>query len=164
MNLCKDCIDKSELCNNCKEKLDSGLLTKEEIDVLQALNEISKESPEIKNIDIKNIIDVGKIMIFVDYTDLKTMIGQNSKNVKLLADALGKYVRINSMPNSPKDFVKYLIGDIPIKRINHLYTENGNLYRIVINKFYKDKIKLSKQDFEKNMQKLTENDIELIFE
>jgi hypothetical protein len=92
------------------------------------------------------------------------MIGPNSRNVRRLADEVGKFVRITPLPNSPKGFIKHLIGDVPIYRIDKIYTEDGILFRIMIKNFHRDRIKLSKQEFEEKMQKLIEKPVELVFE
>lgn len=164
MNLCDKCLESTELCGECKEKLDSGLLSETEIIVLRKIRTLSNEIPEFKQIDVKNVVDVGKIIIFVDYPDLKTMIGPNSRNVRKLADEVGKFVRITPLPNSPKGFIKHLIGEVPVYRIDKIYTEDDVLFRIIIKNFYRDRIKLSKQEFEEKMQKLIEKPVELVFE
>ncbi len=159
-----ECMKTDKLCEDCRKKLDNNIITQKEIELAKSIYKLAKIHPELNEVEIKHIIDIGKILVFVEPQDVKKIIGPGSQYVRELSDMVKKYVRINAIPRSTKGFIKSLLGNVPINRIDTIYTNDGELFRICINRRYSSKISISPENFGKIMKELSNKNIELVFE
>ncbi len=164
LKLCQVCLESNTLCEQCKEKLKNGIINQEEIDVSRAVHNLSKANPELKNIDIDYVADVGKLLVFAQPDHAKKLIGRSGTTIKALSEKLGRFVHVVSRPSNDKYLIRELIGNVPLLGIDVLYTESGQLFRVRVSKDYASRIKIRPQKFEEIMKKLTGKTVELTFE
>ena len=164
MRICKACLSNSKLCEECKQKLDTGVINQEEIEVSKAINALARSNKLLKDVEIKNVIDVGKVFVVADQANASKLIGPGGATVRALSDKLGKPVRIIAEPKRDKDFLSHLLGDIPILNVNISYKDSGEYYRVCIDEMHRRRVMLSPDNFSKAIRRLTNKEMELVFE
>ncbi|RLI96922.1 MAG: hypothetical protein DRO96_01960 [Candidatus Aenigmatarchaeota archaeon] len=164
MKICQICLESNTLCEQCKEKLRKGIINQEEVDVSRAIHSLAKANPELKDVEIDYVADVGKLLVFAPPEHAKKLIGPGGRNVKALNDKIGRFVRIVPRPRSDKYLIKELLGNVPLMGIDVLYTESGQVFQVRVSKDHASRIRIKPKKFEEIMKKLTGKTVELVFE
>jgi transcription antitermination factor NusA-like protein len=153
-----------KLCKECKEKLDTGMINQEEIEVSRAIHALGRSNKLLKGVEIKNVVDVGKVFVVADQLNASKLIGPGGATVKTISEKIGKPVRIIAEPKRDKDFLSHLLGDVPILNVNILYKDSGEYYRVCIDEMHRRRVMLSPENFSKAIRRLTNKEMELVFE
>jgi transcription antitermination factor NusA-like protein len=159
MKICKICLQSDYLCSACTQKLESGKITKTDMDVSRALFKLSRE---IKNFeaDFINAVDTEKmIFIFCYGKDMGSVIGKGGKNIAKLEKMLGKKVRVIQHTSNEKELIKNIVG-VPIYAINKIYDPEETI-KIRIEKKYQKRADKNSADV---VKKVIGKDVKIVFE
>jgi transcription antitermination factor NusA-like protein len=147
------------LCSACAQKVESGKISKVDVEVSRALFKLSRE---IKNFeaDFVNAIDTEKmIMIFCHGKDMGSIIGKAGKNIAKLEKILGKKVRVIQQTSDEKELIKNIVG-VPIFAINKIYDPEEAL-KIRLEKKYLKKVDRGAAEA---VKKIIGKDVKIVFE
>lgn len=156
MKVCKLCLKSDMLCNACNKKVESGEISKAELDVARALNKIEE------GMEFTKAVDAGrKIIILCDKNSVSMIVGRGGRNAKKLEKELKKSIKVvgtNSLADD-KSALESLFN-APVIGINILYSGSES-YRIRIEKKFERRID---RDVIKNLDKLFSKKAEVVFE
>lgn len=133
--ICDKCMESEGLCTYCKKRVDEGKITACDIRVSRNIHQISKEMPDLKDVEIiKSIESPELIVIICKKGDAGKIVGSNGIIVKKLSKILQKSIRVVEEPEGKNDFIEKLLHPVPILGINILYTPHGEMIKAVIPK------------------------------
>jgi len=162
MKICKICANNEILCKVCSDKLNRGEIAKIDVDVSRAIEKIKRDF-DLKDVDFEFCFN-GEQSILIVTKKMGGLIGPGGKNVKKLAEYLGKPVRIIKSPNTPKELIENLIGISPLIGINVLFKNGEERYKVRLKNEFKKKLSMQVREFTEIFKHLTGKNIELVFE
>lgn len=162
--ICEVCLKSDILCNACKEKLDKGIISKDDVEFSKYIYKLSEKMKSIKNVKIVKVIDCGTLIIITGRGDAAKLIGREGVIVKKIAKDFKKSIRILEEAPTFKDFVEELISPATINGINTLYRENQEVYRIRIPAVQKNSVVISPETFSQIISNFYNVKAEIIFE
>jgi transcription antitermination factor NusA-like protein len=152
------------LCSACQGKLDSGLISKEKIDVARYIYNLSEKMKSIRDVHILNIINSDVLVIVTGRGDAPKLVGRSGSVVKKIAQRFKKPIRILEEASNLKDFIEELIFPTPINGINTLYRNNEEIIRIRVPAIQKSHILIKPENFSEIISSFYNKKAELIFE
>jgi len=161
--LCDDCLSSADLCGGCSEKLQSGSITKEAVDVSRFLFSIKDKSSGLQDAKVKNIIDSDVLIIVTGKGDAAKVVGKGGAVVKELAKKYNKSIKVLEEKDF-KPFVSDFLNPITITGTNILYTPEGEVLRIRAPLSQKSKFHISDESFSKIVEQLYGKKAEIVFE
>lgn len=135
-----------------------------EVDVERALHKLSKENPEIKNVEVKKAMDAGSVLIVVDKGNARKLIGTKGQTLKKIAEEMGSHTRIIEEPRSTRDLLNKLVKPSAVLGVNVLYTPEGETFRVRVDKSHKNQMPINPDSFPKVSKELLDKEMELVFE
>ncbi len=156
MKICKLCLKSDMLCNACNKKVESGEISRAELDVSRALNKIEE------GMEFSKVVDAGrKIIILCDKSSVSKIVGRGGRNAKKLEKELKKNVKVIGTDSLAEDKnALESLFNAPVIGINILYS-GGESYRIRIEKKFERRIG---RDVIKILDKLFGKKAEVVFE
>lgn len=157
--ICKICLQSDFLCSGCNSKLESGIITKTDVDVSRALFKLSKELKNF-NVDFIRAIETeNKIIIIVDKKNIGSLIGKSGKNVTKLEKLLNKKIRIIEDTKDEKKMIENIIG-VSILAINKIYAAD-EIFKIRIEKRFARHVD---KNISEIIEKILNKKIKIVFE
>jgi len=128
--ICEVCLKSDILCSACQEKLDKGLVSKIEVDVLRFLYNLSGDMKSLRDVKISKIVDCGVLLIIAGRGYAARLVGKGGSVVKAIAKQFKKSVRVSEEATNFKEFIEGLLSPAPVNGINTLYKDNEEIYKI----------------------------------
>ena len=120
MPVCPKCASGKYLCPRCQSEFDQGHISEYDVEAARALHRIF--GPEA---NFKRAVDTpGHVIIVVKADDVGAVIGRGGGNLKRLAEALGKPVKIVG-DGSVKEMAEAFIAPARVKGINEVLEPSG---------------------------------------
>ncbi len=133
--ICKLCLKSDMLCGACNKKVESGEISRAELDVARALSKIEE------GLEFSKVVDAGrKIIILCGKNSVSRIVGRGGRNAKKLEKCLKKNVKVvgtDSLAND-KNALENLFN-VPVIGINILYSGSES-YRIRIEKKFERRV------------------------
>lgn len=156
------CIKSGVYCPSCQRKIDEGLVTGEDLEVLKALVELEdKLKPLRKGEYVKSISLADRVLVLVkDEFSLE----EKRQIEEELGSMLNKKVRIIEYTNDIKKLVEQIIYPATLYGINIVWIPDGTeILNIRVSKrdrrFLKDK-----EEYEKLIEKISNHKVRIVFE
>ena len=133
MKICGICLKNEFLCNACRKKIESGVVSKTDVSISRSLFKLNIFANFIRSIDAKN-----HIVIVADKKNSGLLIGRGGRNAKKLGTLLGKNVRIIEHVDDERKLIENVINS-PILGINKIYG-NNETYKIRIESRFRTRV------------------------
>lgn len=122
------CLKSDVLCNACQERLESGKISKSDLEVSRFLYGMEDKFKGLQNAKLIKTIEGDNIIIVTGYGDAARFVGRQGSVVKLLAKHFNKSIKVVEFSPDIKTFVRDLV---PNAVVNILYTKEGEKYKIM---------------------------------
>ncbi|UTB33673.1 MAG: KH domain-containing protein [Methanobacterium sp. ERen5] len=120
--VCDVCLKSGILCQGCENKLESGEISQNDLDIAKVLFKIGDGK-----IGFKKTIEVGDIVIIVtDHDQVGKLIGKNGKIVRELSKTVGKKIRVVGQDSDLKSVSKDILSPARVSGINVVYGKDGD--------------------------------------
>lgn len=131
--ICDICLRSSILCTACKEKLDRGDISEDDVNISRSIFEASEKFKSLRGVTIKKIIETpNSIVIIPERGDAAKIIGRGGSIVKEISKILNKNVRVIEETRDKHEFIEKMIFPASISAINVLYTEEGEVLKVIV--------------------------------
>lgn len=162
--ICEVCLKSNILCSACKNKLDKGSITNDEIEVARYLYNLSGKMKSIRDVKILGIVNRDALIIITGRGDAPKLVGKSGSVVKKIANKFKKSVRILEEASNFEEFVEELIFPAPVNGINTLYRNNEEIIRIRIPAVQKNHLLIKPESFSEIISNFYNKKAELVFE
>ncbi len=162
--ICEVCLNSDLLCSACKEKLDSGRLSDNEINILKFLFKLSSKIRTLSDAKIIKVINSDVVLIIAGRGDAARIVGKAGSVVKALAKEFNKPIRVVEEADNFKEFLKNLFSPVPVVGINTVYTPEGEVHKVRISQADRNRVHVSKDIFSEIITNMYDNKVELAFE
>jgi len=133
MPICENCMQNETLCDECKEKVNSGQVTACDIRVARNLFNISREVVDLRDVEIIRCLESPNLLVVIcKEGDAGKIVGSNGSIVKKLASLLQKPIRVVEEPKDKEDMIIKLLHPVPVLGINILFTPHGEMLKVII--------------------------------
>ena len=161
--ICDICLRSSILCLACREKMDRGDITESDVNVSRSLFEVSDRFRSLRSITITKVIETPNNIILVpEKGDAARIIGKGGTIAKELTKLLGKNVRIIEQTSDRREFIEKMIFPATISAMNVLYTDKGEVLKILIPK--DKKLPVSEENLRQVVNQVFDIDIRIMNE
>lgn len=154
--ICKMCLKSDMLCNACNKKVESGEISRTELDVARALSALENAA------SFSRAVDTGKrIIVMCSKHNVSKIIGRGGRNAKKLESDLKRRIRIIGTDSliDDKSALESLLN-APVIGINILYSGSES-YRIRVEKKFERRMD---KDVIGVLGKLFDKKTEVVFE
>ncbi len=132
-DICDVCLNSGMLCASCQEKVDDGLVSKSELEILKSIRQEENENKSLKDANVRRVIETSKSIVLVSAKgDSSKIIGRGGSTVKKLVKRLNKNVKVVEESSDNREFLQSLIFPTPILSLNVVYSQGGEKYRMKI--------------------------------
>ncbi|MBU3957825.1 MAG: hypothetical protein KKB25_02005 [Nanoarchaeota archaeon] len=160
--ICDACIKSEVFCNSCQSKIESGEVSKTELDVAKFLFGLKDRIKSLEDANILKVIDGHAIIIITEKGSAAKIVGKQGSVVKLLAKHFSKPIRVVEADNI-KDFINSLI--VPASAaVNVAYANGSECYRIRIAKNQRNRLPLEPDEIRNAVKKIFGKSAEILFE
>ncbi|MBI4154236.1 hypothetical protein HY501_02790 [Candidatus Woesearchaeota archaeon] len=130
MKICSVCLKNDILCTGCSKRLESGKISRADIDVSRAIFGAGLDADFMRAFHAS-----GCLAIVADSVNTGLLIGKSGRNVNKLTKAMGMEVRIIEHMNDEKKLIEKAIS-APILGINKSYGKY-EIYKIKLEKRFR---------------------------
>jgi len=162
--LCGICLKSDILCSGCQEKVDSGIIAKDEVEVLKYIYKLSEKMKSIRDVKIMKVSNSNALIIITGRGDAAKLVGKSGAVVKKIAQKFKRPIRVLEEVSNLKDFVEDLIFPTTINGINTLYRGNEEIIRIRIPDVHRNHLLINQESFSRIVSDFYNKKAELVFE
>lgn len=160
--ICDACLKSDILCNSCQRKVDSGEVSKLEIDISKFLLGLKDKIKSLEDAKIIRVLDGHAIVIITEKGSAAKIVGRQGSVVKLLAKHFNKPIRVVEA-DDVKNFISNLI--IPASAaVNVAYTDGKEYYKIRILKNHRSRLPLGAEEVKGAVEGIFNKTAEVMFE
>ena len=121
------------LCPSCQRKLQSGEISKKDLEVAQLLLSLENTYPPIQDVYFYKTVDTKHVLaILVGQGDMASFLSYGGKLLKELSQKVGKSVRILEYGTPERKFLEDLFAPLSIVTINRIWLPDGSIQTRVI--------------------------------
>jgi transcription antitermination factor NusA-like protein len=162
--LCEICLKSDVLCHACQEKLDKGLITKDEVEVVKYIYKLSDKMKSIRDVKIFKVSNSNALIIITGRGDAPKLVGKSGAVVKKIAQKFKRQIRIMEEASTIKGFVEELIFPTTINGINTLYRGDEEILRIRVPDVHRGHLLVNPDSFARIVSDFYNKKAELVFE
>jgi transcription antitermination factor NusA-like protein len=123
------------LCNMCESKLDSGQITKSDVDSSIIITKLAQKNSEIDKMTLISSKEIDDEVILVFKSSDVRIIRSNAKLYEAIQQSFKKNVWIVESDSNDRRFLENLFYPARIDNINFIWLPDGHkLTRVVMNK------------------------------
>jgi transcription antitermination factor NusA-like protein len=152
------------LCSGCQEKLNTGRITKNDVNVARYLYGLSEKMRSIRDVKVLRAIDCGTLIIITGRGDAAKLVGRDGVIVKKIAKEFKKSIRILEEAPNFREFIEELISPASINGINTLFKENQEVYKIRVPATQRNQVLITPESFSMIISNFFNRKVELVFE
>jgi transcription antitermination factor NusA-like protein len=163
---CATCVNSGFLCNNCQDKLDSGVITEFELDLAKDLVKLEEQSKFefLKDLSFYKAIDYEDVVIMI--------IGNKDKihfTPELIAWIKETYevetLILIEKSKKPRPVIESLIAPLKLKSLNEIFLATGDIeFKAVLQKKEEENLLFTAEELEELVLEITGNVIRVEFE
>ncbi len=161
--VCEKCAKTKELCDNCKQKLESGKISNLDVEISNLLYDLEGEYT-ISDVSFVKALDLEKVVLVLTDTGAEKLIGEQGKIVNEISKRLGKKVRIVEYSEDGKKTISEIIAPARVLGINQVYAQEGNKYKVRIMRKDIAKMPTETAVLENALESLLGEPVSIIFE
>lgn len=159
--ICDACMKSDIFCNSCQGRIDSGEVSKIELDVAKFLFGLKGKIKSLEDARILKIINGHAIIIITEKGSAAKIVGKQGSVVKLLAKHFGRPIRVVEADDA-KSFINSLI--IPASAaVNVVYADGKECYRIRVLKNQRNRLPLEPDEIRKIIEAIFGKAAEILF-
>ena len=162
--LCNACLKSNTLCAACHCKLENGIISKDEIEVVRYIYKLSEKMKSISDVRILKVNNSNALVIITGRGDAPKLVGKSGAVVKKIAQKFKRPIRILEEASSLKDFAEELIFPTPINGINTLYRNSEEIIRIRVPDVQRTHLLVNPESFTRLISDFYNKKAELVFE
>lgn len=163
-SICEDCLKSDELCDDCSQRLESGDISEEAVEISRYLYSLTEDYPYLQNAEVNKIYVGDKIIVIVtSKEDVGKVVGKGGEIVKLLAEKWERAIRVVELSKDVKKFVKNLLPDVKVYGVNKVFSPEEDYYRVVVSEEDKNRIILKEDEFTELVEEVTGEKARLSF-
>lgn len=160
--ICDACLKSEIFCNSCQGKIDSGEVSKIELDITKFLFGLKGKIKSLEDAKILEVINGHAIIIITEKGSAAKIVGKQGSVVKLLAKHFNKPIRVVEADDAKK-FINNLI--IPASAaVNVVYADGKECYRIRVLKNQRSRLPLEPNEIRLAVEKMFSKPVEIMFE
>ena len=130
--VCEICLKSGILCKSCNEKVESGIVSKTEVKVAEALLKLSGEKKQLRGIEILKVAESPEMLVVVcGEGSASRMIGASGQIVRKLEKEFGKRIMIVEGSGDMNQFIRSLLKPLTVVSINTLYKQGRETIKVV---------------------------------
>ena len=131
--LCEFCLKSGILCPKCQEKINSGEISKEDVQIARMLLKLSERYPSLQKISFYKSYEInGVIAIVVERGDLPHLLGYSGKILREMSKTAGKKIRVLEKGVDARKFLEDLFAPSNITSLNIIWLPDGSTETRVI--------------------------------
>ncbi len=160
--ICDACIKSEVFCNSCQRKIDSGEVSKLELDVSKFLFGLKDRIKSLEEAKIIKVLDGHAIIIITEKGSAAKIVGRQGSVVKLLAKHFNKPIRVVEA-----DDAKKFIGNLVVPAsatVSVAYANGAECYRIRILKSQKNRLPLEASEIKTAVKEIFNKSADVLFE
>jgi transcription antitermination factor NusA-like protein len=162
--ICEVCLNSDILCSGCQNKLDTGKITRKDIEIARYVYSLSERMRSIRDIKLIRAIDCGTLIIITGIGDAAKLVGRDGVIVKKMAKDFKKSIRILEEAPDFKDFVEELISPATISGINTLFRESHEVYKVRVPATQKNQVMITPETLSQLISNFYNMKVEIVFE
>ena len=124
--LCEFCLKSGMLCSKCQQKIKTGSVTKDYMEVAKKLLSYEGQNPFLQSITLENVVDAGGFLVLVVGKGDAAKFNANPKLSRDLGDALNKRVVVIEAGMNDRKFLEDLFSGQQIVTINIIWLPDGS--------------------------------------
>jgi len=160
--ICDACIKSEVFCNSCQRKIDSGEVSKIEIDIAKFLFNLRDRIRSLEDAKIIKVLDGHAIIIITEKGSAAKIVGRQGSVVKLLAKHFNKPIRVVEADDARK-FIGNLV--VPASAtVSVAYADGKECYRIRILKSQKNRLPLEASEIKTAVKEIFNKSADVLFE
>ena len=131
--LCQFCLRSGILCSRCRAKVESGEVTRLDLEVARLLISIESEYPLLQDVYFRGAVEADNVLaILVRRGDANKILSYGGKIIKFLENKTGKTVRILEYNSSERKFLEDLFAPLNVLTVNKIWLPDGSVETRVI--------------------------------
>ncbi len=146
------CARSGELCRECQEKVNSGLVSNLDLEVIRALSKI-EEKFNTGEVVFKKSLRVNNILFILLESDVSQVIGRRGRILKELKKELNAKIRLINATSKDK-IVKDTLYPVEPKYISTVFKLGSKVLKIVIPKNSSRLLATRKETLEQALTKI----------
>lgn len=160
--ICDACLKSGMFCSACQKKIDSGEVSKIELDIAKFLFGLKEKIKSLEEAKIIKVLNGHAIIIITEKGSAAKIVGRQGAVVKLLAKHFGKPIRVVES-DDVKSFITNLI--VPASAsVSVAYSEGREYYKIRIMKTQKSRLPLEPKEVKSIIENIYNKSAEVLFE
>ena len=124
--LCTFCLKSGMLCSKCQQKVKSGAVSGNYIEVAKKLLEYEGQNQFLQTVNLENVFDAGSFLVLVVGRGDSGKFAINQKVTRDLGDAFGKRVLVLETGVNDRKFLEDLFSSQQIVTINIIWLPDGS--------------------------------------
>lgn len=149
-------------CSSCQKKIESGEVSKLELDVTKFLFSLRDKIKSLEEAKIIKVLNGHAIIIITEKGSAAKIVGRQGSVVKLLAKHFSRPIRVVET-DDVKSFINNLV--IPASAsVSVAYSEGKEYYKIRISKNQKNRLPLDPKEVKSIIENIYSKSAEVLFE
>jgi len=130
--LCEFCLKSGMLCSKCQQKVKSGTVSNDYIEIAKKLLSYENQNPFLQTVTLENVVDVGGFLVFIVGKGDASKFNANPKLARDFGDSINKRVLVIETGMNDRKFLEDLFSTQQIITINIIWLPDGSTETRVI--------------------------------
>ncbi|MEM0001517.1 MAG: transcription elongation factor [Desulfurococcaceae archaeon] len=159
----KICVKSGVFCPSCQRKIESGVVTSDDIKVLQALVNLEEKLKFLKKGEYVKSIDLGEYMVVLIKNGFEQV--ELAMLEKELSDIIGKRIKVIEHVSDLKKLIEQIIAPASLLGINKIWLPTGEeIVSVRISRRDRKYIAKNKDQYEELIEKISGIKARIVFE
>ena len=124
--LCEFCLKSGMLCSRCQQKIKTGAVTSNYMEVAKKLISYEGKNPFLQTVVLENVVDAGGFLVLVVGKGDSAKFNANPTPTRDLGDAMNKRVVVIETGMNDRKFLEDLFSSQQILTINIIWLPDGS--------------------------------------
>lgn len=114
------------LCSKCQQKLKSGIVSNDYIEIAKKLLTYENQNPFLQTVTLENVVDVGGFLVLIVGKGDASKFNSNPKLLRDFGDSINKRVLVIETGMNDRKFLEDLFSTQQIITINIIWLPDGS--------------------------------------
>ena len=124
--LCAFCLKSGMLCSKCQQKVKSGTVSSDYIEIAKKLLSYENQNPFLQTVTLENVIDVGGFLVLIVAKGDAAKFNANLRLARDFGDSINKRVLVIETGMNDRKFLEDLFSTQQIITINIIWLPDGS--------------------------------------
>ena len=131
--LCNFCLKSGILCSECQRRLDSGEVSKTDLEVARLLLSLEDKYPDLQGVYFHKAVEAnGVLAVLVGHGDVGNLLAHGGKIIRAIGEKVGKRIRVLEYGVEDRKFLEDLFAPLSVITINTIWLPDGTTETRVI--------------------------------